>query len=73
MKKRIGGIVFAVWGAAIIIFKLTSTAAPSGNKAYDAGQTGGLVLGGFFLVVGLIYTIKSFKKTDNASDSEADA
>jgi len=57
MKNRIYGGIGVLLGGAILISGLISGGG-SGQGAYGAGRTTGLVFGGLLLIVGLYYLVK---------------
>ena len=57
-RNRVLGVIGAVWGGGIVLARLVSTAPPSADAGYAAGQNAALVLGTLLAFVGVYYAVK---------------
>lgn len=70
MRNRIFGAIGFVWGGYILINASSSPPTATGNAAYDAGSTAGLVFGGVLCAVGLYYLVTGGRKKKVEKDGE---
>lgn len=53
--------ILAIWGASVVIHRLTGSTASHTSGAYHAGQNGAAYFGAFMAVAGTIYAVRALR------------